>query len=138
MPQTLAIHLASEAGNTHRLIALLATADADAVNAFDRAGNTPLMVAATSPHAGVDTLRALLEHGAVVDATSGDPLRVGETALSMALSIGDIDKVRALLEAGADLHYSRGGCSALIDAARSLRVPARDNDADLLLSLIHI
>jgi len=48
---------------------------------------------------------------------SRGPIDGGRTALSCALSACDVRKVALLLDAGANLHDSRGGYTALIDAA---------------------
>ena len=129
---------------------------------------TPLMTAASSEKAGADILRLLIQHGANVNASAGDP-RLGRSRqsldtlramlaaqveqssdaagaeqakevldqadrvaslhsealaersnpLSLAVGGGDLEKIRALLDAGANVRYTRSsGYDVLIDAMR--------------------
>ena len=101
-------------------------------------GRTPLMVAAASPHAGLTMVRLLLAHGADANARSWTPETAaeagatafsedyaryqfsGDTALTLAASTGDVEVVRCLLEAGADVNATNtAGYTALINAIYS-------------------
>jgi ankyrin repeat protein len=74
----------------------------------DRDSYTPLMSAAASPHASADMVRFLIERGANVNAVGGDsPESLNETVLELAVRGRDVEKVRLLLDAGANLHYVR-------------------------------
>jgi hypothetical protein len=60
----------------------------------------------------------------------------GEDGLSLALSEGDPQRVRALIEAGADVHYKRDqGYDALLDAVHGRDI-ARDPRLLELLALL--
>src|SRR3954465_7224940 len=61
-----------------------------------------LGIAAGSRFAGVDMLQLLVEHGA---SPNGVVNQLEGTPLSIAAKSGDVDKVRFLLEAGADPHF---------------------------------
>jgi ankyrin repeat protein len=109
-----ALHHAVEIGDLSRVQALATTASIDDV---DAAGLTALMLAARCVHATPAILRVLIDAGANLHATSTSQVGRGRTPLSFALSACDIHKTSLLLDAGADLHYSRDGYTALIDAA---------------------
>ncbi|NTU80999.1 MAG: ankyrin repeat domain-containing protein [Chloroflexales bacterium] len=115
---------------------LAAGADVDARDL--RTGWTPLMAAAANPRAGEALLRLLLAHGADVNARSWTPETApqaavaltspesreytwnGVTPLLLAASTGDLARVRALLDAGADLAATTThGYDALINALYS-------------------
>lgn len=80
-----------------------------------RDSETLLGQAAVSPHAKVEMLDLLLDHGAEIDhRTSG----LGCSALHLAARHGTVDKVRRLVERGASLHKkSSGGYTAVLHAA---------------------
>lgn len=94
-------NLAEEEGTTALMVAptplipVLVAHGAD-VNARDRAGDTPLIQAAS--HADVERLRVLLEHGAEVNAINGR-----RNALIVAVESGRTENVRLLLAYGADI-----------------------------------
>ena len=90
------LHAAIEAGDavlTRRLL----DAGADAA-ALDRAGETPLMIAARVGEP--ELAMALLEHGAAVDARDE---QFGQTALMIAAREGHLETARVLVAAGADV-----------------------------------
>lgn len=114
------LHQAAENGDRAQTKNLLA-AGAD-INGYDDGGYTPLLRAVSSKKADAEFLRFLLKNGA--DHSLPTKVDYGpwyeHTGLSSALTASDIDKVRALIEAGADIRYVRkGGFDAMIDAARS-------------------
>jgi ankyrin repeat protein len=96
----------------------------------DEQGFTPLMVAVMSPHAGVDVVRCLMEHGADVNAVSAPPATLAEiraaleaadvdtsfldqanatpagaSVLPLAAEHADLPKIRLLVEHGADVTW---------------------------------
>lgn len=129
-----ALCLAVKCGDVDRVAGLLQTIDATLVNASDRYGFTPLMHAVRSPVASPELVRLLLRQGADPNATGTASFESGRTVLSLALGAGDPEKVTALLEAGADPHYSRDGYGALLDAVHGRDI-ARD---DRLLPLLAV
>lgn len=97
----------------------------DSRDTYDR--YTPLMCAVISTHAGREMLRFLIEKGADVNAGAGD---LHENVLSLAAAHGDIEKIKLLLDAGADIHYQRpSGYDVLIDAMHGRNIVA---DRDLV------
>lgn len=94
----------------------------------DRAGRTPLMLAAAEPACDAALMQALLEAGADPMQTTSSQEYDEETALSLAIKSGQLDKIHVLLEFGATLRYRRaGGYDALLDASLSRdtsRLPA--------------
>ncbi|MEX0714509.1 MAG: ankyrin repeat domain-containing protein [Pirellulales bacterium] len=99
------------------------------IEALDGEGETPLMLASESRHAGVATLELLVKAGADVNAVS---VELGKTPLALAARAGDLAKVRYLLEAGADPRFvNRSGYTAITN------VPAgRDADQLAVLELL--
>jgi ankyrin repeat protein len=94
------------------------------INAPDRHGRSPLMVAMRSCAATPELCALLIERGA--DALQAD-------ALSSALASGVPWKVRLLLQHGADIHYQRPeGYNALLDAVHGRDVLSDQNLLDLL------
>lgn len=79
-------------------------------------GAALLSIAAGSRLAGVDMLRLLIEHGSTPNPTK--PVNhIEGTPLGVAAKSGDVDKVRFLLQAGADPHFSdSSGYTPLINA----------------------
>ncbi len=88
---------------------------------------TPLLIAARSRAAGVDMLRLLVEHGADVNAVSGD---LAITPLFEAVMSGDIGKVGFLVEAGADVNQEAMG--EVMDGITPIAVAADAGSDDLL------
>lgn len=88
-------------GRTDRVAARLRQG-ADPNQRQPRSGKTPLMVAAESHHAPLDMVRLLLAEGAKTNAVAWE---VESTALGLAAGAGRIDKLAALLEAGADIQF---------------------------------
>ncbi len=92
-------------------------------NATDSDGLTALMLAVSN----LAKVRLLLERGAQVDAKS----KLGRTPLLMASAYaGNAGVVRALLDAGADIHYADGA------GWTSIAVAARTGDLELLQTLL--
>lgn len=90
-------------------IKLLVEAGAN-VNARSALGNTPIMLAAR-PYGSATAVAYLLKHGADVHATNV----FGANAIMAAAASGDLDTVRTLLKAGADVNsHSRGSKDAAI------------------------
>ncbi len=89
-----------------------------------------LSIAAGSRFAGVDMLRLLIEHGANPNEVAN---QLDGTPLSVAAKSGDVDKVRFLLQAGADIHISTvTGYTPLINAVYG-QAPTRPKVVSLLL-----
>ena len=124
----------------------LIAAGAD-VNGATPGGETPLMMAART--GDPETLKALLAHGAVVDAREGWR---GQTALMWAAVENNAEAIRLLLEAGADvkakstagrftafLFAVRGGhldaSRALLDAGADVNERLPDGMSALVLAL---
>ncbi|MBW4661820.1 MAG: ankyrin repeat domain-containing protein [Drouetiella hepatica Uher 2000/2452] len=63
---------------------------------------TPLMCAVASADAGIDMLQFLVENDADINAVGGEDQ---DTALGLAVKSGNLDKIRFLLDVGADIHY---------------------------------
>ena len=105
------------------------------VNAYDRSGYTPLMHAVSNPKASVAMVQLLLQHGASTQQNS-QPFAQEFSVMALALQGGDPHKVKALLEAGADIHYTREGYNALIDAVHGRDVMRDEHLLELLTLLI--
>ncbi|MBR0345167.1 MAG: ankyrin repeat domain-containing protein, partial [Rudaea sp.] len=114
-------------GDMAAITRLLPRLSPDALNIEDDRLRSPLSYAAESSEAGVDVLRVLIEHGASLEAPAGWEYEKGRTALSFAISAGDPAKVEVLLDAGANLNYSRDGFGAMLDAVhgRDIRCDTR-------------
>ena len=97
---------------------------------------SPLMFAASSPRAGIEVLQLLLEAGADAnlvtgrtcqtpsfvaksDHTSPEFLRSEETAILIATRAGRLDKVRTLVEAGANVAFADCNGYTALGAART-------------------
>ena len=131
-----ALCLAVKHGDVDRVACLLQTIDAALINAIDRYGFTPLMHAVRSEAASPDLVRLLLRQGADPNATGTASFESGRTVLSLALGAGDPEKVAALLDAGADLHYARDGYDALLDAVHGRDIAGDDRLIPLLALVI--
>jgi len=134
----LGIHIRVRHGDIMGVKALLARSPSPKalVNTVDEAGWTPLMHAVASAEAEVGLVRLLLDADAKVHATSRGELARGCSVLCIALGAGDPEKVRLLLDRGADLGYRRrAGYDALIDAVHGRDI-ARDPRLMDLMRLI--
>ena len=128
------LHSAAKRGDLARLRESLATQTETArINAFDIHGRTPLMYAVRS--AGLEGVRLLLAAGASVHQESKASFEAGEPVLALAVRAGDPEIVLTLIEAGANIGYSRNGCDVLIDAVHGRDV-FRDSRLLDLLSLL--
>ena len=106
------------------------------VNAYDCSGCTPLMHAVSNPKISVAMMQLLLEHGASTQQNNRQPFALDSSVLALALQGGDPHKVKVLLEAGADIHYTREGYNALIDAVQGRDVMRDEHLLELLTLLI--
>src|SRR5579864_4469871 len=120
------LHRAVREGDLRRVNDLLSESPRNVdINERDSRDWTPLMYAVSIPEAGIELLRALIRHGAIVD----------QTTLSYALN--DIQKLTELTEAGADLRYqTEQGYDALINAAYGRDVLRNPRLPDILKLLI--
>src|SRR5688500_3515140 len=77
----------------------------DSVDGPDQ--RTPLMCAVASSRASVEMVRFLIDRGADVNAFTHDYSGCGadQAVLGLAVQLGDLDKIRLLLDAGADIKY---------------------------------
>lgn len=104
--------------------------DIDCIDKYS--SQTPLMCAVTSPDAGIDMLRFLVENGANVNALSNED---HNTVLGLAVQSGNIDKIQFLLDAGADINYQTPcGYDVLIDAMYGRDISQDKN----LLSILNL
>lgn len=130
------------------------------VDSLDRYGRTPLTVAAASPLAGLDMLEALLAAGADIDAVVSEDylstfirpdindnvgmdhwahvqFSTGSSVLSYAAKYGSEDKVRLLVQRGADISFrSVHGYSVLMAATGRSGDPERDATNRVLRFLV--
>ena len=127
------IHIHAKQGNIKGVAAELAKGTK--INCRDKqSSKTPLMCAISSPDAGSDMVRYLVDHGANV---SGIEKKSKKTVLSLAVQSGNLDKVQLLLDAGADLHYqSEHGYDVLIDAMYSRDIKTDKNLIPMLKLLL--
>ena len=131
------LHEAADAGDEKTLIALLRHGDREAVNAFDDAGFTPLMYAAKSAAASAEVVGLLIERGAHVRAFATDgSFDSNRSVVSLALADGDPAKIKRLIEAGADISYSRNGFGAMLDAVHGRDILHDERLISLLRLLI--
>ncbi|MBD1864801.1 MULTISPECIES: ankyrin repeat domain-containing protein [Trichocoleus] len=126
------IHLQVKQGNIAGVAAQIASGvDVDALDEYS--AQTPLMVAVTSLNAGLDMMQFLIDQGADINAVDEETQK---TVLGFAVQTGNLDKVRSLLEAGADIHYqTSGGYDVLINAVHGRDI-ARDPHLIPLLNLL--
>jgi ankyrin repeat protein len=131
------LHRLAQDGDLQRLRELLNTPPKGLdINAYDRFGRSPLMHAVGSPQASVELVRLLLDHGADIHQESSSQ-GVSSSVISLALAGGDPQKVTALLECGADIHYTnKAGYDALIDAVHGRDVLRDPHLIELLKLLI--
>jgi ankyrin repeat protein len=133
------LHHLVKQGNVPRVRELLKASRPEEldINAYDRSGQTPLMHAAKSQKASVELVRLLLDHGANVHHESHAHYEDGHSIVALSVTGGDPQKVTALIENGADIHYKRAeGYDALIDAVHARDVLRDPQLIDLLKLLI--
>jgi ankyrin repeat protein len=118
---------AAALGDLPGLRALL-TADPAAVGSYSGDGWTPLHLAAA--FAGPDAVRLLLERGANVQALSRNPQQNQPLHAALALS-GDLETIRLLLDAGAQVNATQAGGFTPLHSAASA---GRRDAAELLLA----
>ena len=94
-------------------------------------GNTPLIVAALR-HGSAPVLRALLAHGAEVNAANDE----GLSALIAAARIGDVEAVRLLIEHKADVNFAAASKTSLRVVGTPLMNAARGGHLDVLELLV--
>ncbi len=120
MDNAFPLHQAAKLGNRELVAALLRHYGVEArsrVNELDRKGLTPLMHALQSTAAGVDLVEALLAAGADIEQECTGIWLKHRNAITIALAAGDPGKVSALINAGADIRYTRQhDYNALLDA----------------------
>jgi ankyrin repeat protein len=129
-----ALHIAVQRGDIAALKSLL-DSEGDGINRLVD-GYSPLMLAASTPEAGIDILQALIDAGADVEQVCEGFIDIDRTPLSMALGAGALDKVELLVKAGANIQYRRDGYNALLDAVHGHDVLRDANLLALLARLI--
>ncbi|MCG6116924.1 MAG: ankyrin repeat domain-containing protein [Aquimonas sp.] len=106
------------AGPLREFMAGVGSAAGRAVNAADADGLVPL-AHALQARADVEIVGLLLAAGADPCAIVPDPWEGSRTLLSLAISQGQVACVKALLDAGASVHYQRNSYDAVLDAAHA-------------------
>lgn len=126
------IHLHVKQGNVAGVVEQIARGvDIDALEEYS--AQTPLMLAVTSPKADLEMIQFLIHQGANINAVEEETQK---PVLGFAVQSGNLDKVRLLLEAGANLHYqASAGYDVLIDALHGRDI-ARDKQLIPLLNLL--
>lgn len=101
------LHIAVKTGDLKRVNELLSGRPGNPdINEPDRKHWTPLMYAVYCSEASTEMLQTLLSHGASIDQTS------------VSYALGDLSKLKMLVEVGVDLLYEKeAGYDALINAA---------------------
>jgi ankyrin repeat protein len=120
------LHRAAQKGHLGRVNELLSESLRKVdINEPDGKGWTPLMYAVSSPEAGIELLRTLFRHGVIIDQTS------------VSFALGDLQKLTALIDAGADIRYQKEhGYDALVNAAYGPNVLHNPQLLDILNLLI--
>jgi ankyrin repeat protein len=114
-----ALHLAARRSDVSVLQHLLQT-DKSAVttiNAYDNHGYTPLMYAVSETAVPSEVVSLLISHGASAHQVCSGVFEADKSVMALALKNADLEKVKLLVEAGAQLNYARGeGYGPLLDA----------------------
>ena len=107
------------------------------IDAFDRHGHTPLMIAVTNSNASVELVAFLIEKGAQVSIASCAQYEQGRSVLSLAIQGGDPRKVALLIENSADVSYVYSASyDALLDVVHSRNVEGNSQLVPLIRLLI--
>ncbi|MDJ0617571.1 MAG: ankyrin repeat domain-containing protein [Calothrix sp. MO_192.B10] len=107
--------------------------DVDCLDKYS--SQTPLMCAVISPNCSVEMVQLLVENGANINAVGGE--YKDDTILGLAVRSGNLDKVRYLLDAGADINYRKPhGYDVLIDAMFGRDISQDENLIPMLYLLI--
>ncbi len=106
------------------------------INCIDKDNSqTPLMYAVTSANAGIDMVQFLVENGANINAVEESEFQ--NTVLGLAVSSGNLAKIKLLLDAGANIHYQRPhGYDVLIDAMYGRDISQDENLIPILNLLL--
>ncbi|MBE9002888.1 ankyrin repeat domain-containing protein [Nostoc sp. LEGE 12447] len=126
------IHIYAQQGDIAGVARKIANGvDIERVDKYSQ--QTPLMCAVSSPNAGIDMIRFLLEHGANVNAVQQESQN---TVLGLAVQSGNLDKIQLILDAGADINYqSPDGYDILIHAMHGRDI-LRDENLISTLNLL--
>jgi len=126
------IHIDAEQGNIPGVAHQIASGvDIDSTDNFY--SNTPLMCAISSSKATSDMVKFLLDNGADIEVICGEH---ENNVLSLAVQSGSLDKVRLILDAGANINYQRpNGYHVLIDAINGCAI-STDREFLSILSLL--
>ncbi|KAL8775076.1 MAG: hypothetical protein Q9209_000555 [Squamulea sp. 1 TL-2023] len=93
------------------------------VNCHDRSGETPLMAHLRSKPYQDAIVEELLHHRADPDLRN----RAGETALHIAVQLGNVIAIKALLDRGANVHVRNRSCEGLLTVAERAQRRAKDD-----------
>lgn len=158
--QTTELHELARHGELDKLRAALSSSPSLEIR--DPQGYTPLMAAVTSPHAGPDVIRCLIEHGADVNAVSTPPAPLakeiaamkeagldtsfmdqanatpaGQSVLALAIDHASLEEIRLLVSSGADVTWcDENGYSVLLKALYSNLTASADRQRSMLEYLI--
>jgi ankyrin repeat protein len=119
------LHQAASNGDLSQLRQLLDEgADIDSYN--DRDGHTPLMSACLSPNAGLEVVEFLLGRGADIHAHSRAIYEENKPVIELAVRNASLEKIRLLIENGADVGVRPNGCTLLVSAAYAQKMDVFD------------
>ena len=126
------IHIYAEQGDIAGVAQQIASGvDIDSTDQFY--SMTPLMCAISSSNAAIDMVKFLLDNGADIEVICGEHKN---NVLSLAVQSGSLDKVRLILDAGANINYQRpNGYHVLIDAIDGCGI-SKDRELLPILSLL--